>query len=365
MKNFRYIIACLIYMFYLLPGNSQTINEFRMEDFTLSGNAEVSGDHCFQLTSEDFWQRGAVWFKNRIDLNSSFHIEMDVNLGCIDEGGADGIVFIFHPWLRTGRAGEGMGFSGLYPSFGVEMDTYQNPHLNDPVYDHIAFMSNGMPSHFQGLTDPVPIKPKMENVEDCRNHRVEIKWDAKTKTIEFYFDGSLRQSLKIDLVSEIFRGNSDLYWGFAAATGNKLNRHLVCIEKLEFKKSFTFNAFQENELLIDKYTMTNWIFNSANTALTEEAKQELREIARIMKNNPTHTLFIEAFTDSQGSTGSNENISEERATAAKAYLMDLGIEEYKIKSKGQGAKNPIAPNNTSAGRTKNRRIELKLRILRV
>ena len=97
--------------------------EFTMDDFLMSGTAQRTGDQCFTLTEDSNWKGGAVWFRNKVDLNQDFSMEIDVFLGC-DDNGADGMVFIFHPYLTTGYAGEGMGFGGLIPSFGVEMDTY-------------------------------------------------------------------------------------------------------------------------------------------------------------------------------------------------------------------------------------------------
>ena len=82
-------------------------------------------------------------------------MELDLMFGC-DDYGADGMVFIFHPKLKNGFQGEGMGFGGLSPAFGIEMDTYENPHLADPYYDHLALIKNGQMHHNRGISNPVP-----------------------------------------------------------------------------------------------------------------------------------------------------------------------------------------------------------------
>jgi len=53
-------------------------------------------------------------------------------------------------------------------------------------------------------------------------------------------------------------------------------------------------------------------------------------------------------------------LSESRATAIKTYLVSKGISADRIEIEGFGSTTPIADNNTAAGRTKNRRVEIKI-----
>ena len=57
----------------------------------------------------------------------------------------------------------------------------------------------------------------------------------------------------------------------------------------------------------------------------------------------------------------NQILSENRAAAVKAYLAAQGIEKDRLTSAGYGSDKPIADNKTAAGKSKNRRVELKLR----
>ena len=179
MKNQYHFLKLLlpICSLFLVCTISAQDPEFSMDDFLLTGTAQRSGDQCFTLTEDSNWKGGAVWFKNKVDLNQDFSMEIDVFLGC-DDNGADGMVFIFHPYLTTGYAGEGMGFGGLIPSFGVEMDTYENYHLFDPLYDHVALVAHGSLSHRRSNRVPVPLMPNAANAEDCKNHKVNINWQA-------------------------------------------------------------------------------------------------------------------------------------------------------------------------------------------
>ncbi|MEL7162816.1 MAG: L-type lectin-domain containing protein, partial [Bacteroidota bacterium] len=119
-----------------------------VEDFKLGGNARILNDECIRLTPDVQFVSGSAWYEKPIDLSQPFELMVCLVFGERDELGADGIGFIFHPTMRTGYRGEGMGFAGLYPSLGIEFDTYQNFHLADPVADHVAINANGQPHHY-------------------------------------------------------------------------------------------------------------------------------------------------------------------------------------------------------------------------
>ncbi len=101
-------------------------------------------------------------------------------------------------------------------------------------------------------------------------------------------------------------------------------------------------------------------FGSNNATLTTSGKTSLNQVVILMNENPAMKLMIEAHTDNVGDDDRNEELSENRADAVKAYLVSKGIAEDRIETEGYGESMPIADNNTAAGRAKNRRIELKM-----
>lgn len=339
-------------------------NQFDPKDFALSGDAMAIGERCFQLTDAYKWQGGSVWYAKQVDLNDAFSIEFNIFLGCNDVGGADGIVFILHPNLTTGYAGEGMGFGGLFPSFGVEMDTYRNHHLGDPDYDHAAFMAHGYLNHLYGVTEPISLAKNKMNLEDCNFHRVKIEWEPTGMDLKFLFDGSLRLHKKFDLVNEIFDGAPNVYWGFTSATGDKYNKHQICLEKLLFTEPFSLSPAVFQKLTSgETYIMEKLDFASGSSEIPPSARGELDQLINFFLKNPKHSIIIDGFTDSSGSKENNIKLSKLRAKAIAEYLASKGINPERLMYFGNGSANPIAPNNTSIGRKKNRRVQLQMKII--
>lgn len=174
-------------------------------------------------------QSGSVWNSNKISLNNSFDFHFNVFLGCLDENGADGIVFILQPISTSvGTTGEGLGFEGVSPSVGISLDTWQNFNRNDPAYDHISIQLNGQITHGNDLAGPIQALTGNPNIEDCQWHVFRITWDATTKTLATYLDGQFRLQAQYDLVAKVFNNDPMVYWGFSGATGGSYNLQQFC-----------------------------------------------------------------------------------------------------------------------------------------
>jgi len=354
MKN---ILLFILLFFSGFPIFSQ---ELDMSSFRLTGDAKQIGDECFRLTEAVEWQGGAVWYKNPIDLNKSFEVEMDLKFGSEDFG-ADGFVFIFHPKLTKGFEGEGMGFGGLRPSLGIEMDTYENHHLLDPSFDHIAVMKNGSVKHTSNLSKPVQLHPLSENVEDGTRYRVKIVWNPSINKLQVYFDGNRRINLNADIIKDFLQNNSYAYWGFSAATGGEFNRHEVCLEKLEFTTADVFDNATKKELLEGKnYTLKDVTFTSGRSVLEKISYKELNRLVLLLKENKKLDIYIGGHTDSVGNATKNKSLSQKRADTVLKYLIEKGINKNRVKSNGYGELFPKGDNNTSRGREENRRVEVYL-----
>ena len=87
----------------------------------------------------------------------------------------------------------------------------------------------------------------------------------------------------------------------------------------------------------------------------------LDTLAASLAGNTEIQIAITAHTDSTGSDPQNNTLSLERARYVRDYLVGKGVATPFIQVAGRGARDPIASNETAAGRTRNRRMEIVLR----
>ena len=81
----------------------------------------------------------------------------------------------------------------------------------------------------------------------------------------------------------------------------------------------------------------------------------------LLKDNPNIRVEIGGHTDSMGSDAANQKISEKRALSVKKYLEDkFNIAGNRLTVKGYGGSKPIADDKTTEGRSKNRRVEIRV-----
>jgi outer membrane protein OmpA-like peptidoglycan-associated protein len=93
--------------------------------------------------------------------------------------------------------------------------------------------------------------------------------------------------------------------------------------------------------------------------LTEESKGILDGVAASLKEWAEVRVEIGGHTDSRGSDGYNQKLSQARAESVRAYLASKGVAADRLTAKGYGESQPESDNDTDAGRARNRRVELK------
>jgi outer membrane protein OmpA-like peptidoglycan-associated protein/uncharacterized protein YegP (UPF0339 family) len=107
----------------------------------------------------------------------------------------------------------------------------------------------------------------------------------------------------------------------------------------------------------------NWIlFDFDKYAITPSANGELKTMADILKGNPDYVGELSAHTDAKGSNEYNDVLSNNRAKAAKATLVGMGIDAGRLTTSASSEGAPIATNtDDDAGRKYNRRVELRVK----
>jgi len=110
----------------------------------------------------------------------------------------------------------------------------------------------------------------------------------------------------------------------------------------------------------NKFTFRNLRFNSGSAAISGATAAEVDNLAAILKAYEGVNVIVEGYTDSTGNADSNLTLSENRANAVKSRLIAAGIDGARVSTKGFGAANPVASNDTKEGQAQNRRIELRI-----
>jgi len=106
--------------------------------------------------------------------------------------------------------------------------------------------------------------------------------------------------------------------------------------------------------------MSDVLFRSGSFELLPGARERLAKVSGIVLAYPSLHLQVEGHTDSVGADEYNQQLSEHRAQSVRDYLVQQGINQYSIESRGFGKTEPIASNDTPEGRQQNRRVELVL-----
>ncbi len=98
-----------------------------------------------------------------------------------------------------------------------------------------------------------------------------------------------------------------------------------------------------------------------NSDVVEDASySDLDATAKILKKYPDTKVTIKGYSDSLGDPAYNVDLSQRRAQSVADELVKRGVKAENVTAVGYGAANPVASNDTAAGRRMNRRVELEL-----
>ncbi|MDN3587668.1 OmpA family protein [Pedobacter aquatilis] len=116
-------------------------------------------------------------------------------------------------------------------------------------------------------------------------------------------------------------------------------------------------VIREGEGIIVKFD-SGILFDFDKTALKDAAKTNVQSLAASLNQYPDTDIKVIGHTDSRGTEQYNQGLSERRAAAVKAYAVSQGVPSSRLVTIGKGFAEPIADNETDAGRAANRRVEI-------
>lgn len=105
-------------------------------------------------------------------------------------------------------------------------------------------------------------------------------------------------------------------------------------------------------------TLGDVLFTTGRADLQAGASGNLDKLVAFLNKYPDRSVAIQGYTDSVGTEDSNQRLSERRADSVKAYLTGQGIGSTRLSAVGKGRSNPVADNDSAAGRQQNRRVEV-------
>lgn len=100
------------------------------------------------------------------------------------------------------------------------------------------------------------------------------------------------------------------------------------------------------------------LFDFAKADLKPGSQADLRDLAASLNRYPNTNVVIYGHTDNVGSDATNDRLSVQRAQAAGSFLISQGVAQSRITTVGRGEREPVASNDTEAGRAQNRRVEI-------
>ncbi|HEV3105205.1 MAG TPA: OmpA family protein [Trinickia sp.] len=104
-------------------------------------------------------------------------------------------------------------------------------------------------------------------------------------------------------------------------------------------------------------------FDTNSYAIKPSFASALDQVAQTLNENPEVNAQVIGHTDSTGQPAYNQTLSVNRAQSVATYLAQKGVMAQRLSAQGMGASQPIADNNTEAGRSENRRVEVYLRAM--
>jgi OmpA-OmpF porin, OOP family len=137
--------------------------------------------------------------------------------------------------------------------------------------------------------------------------------------------------------------------------------YLTIVEEAAMKQEVEFTAGELADALNTKghIALHNVLFDTAKATIKPESASALAPIGELLKGDPSLALEIQGHTDNVGAAAANLKLSQERAAAVKAYVVQtFGIAESRLTTTGLGDTKPVGDNKTGDGRAQNRRVEL-------
>ena len=161
-------------------------------------------------------------------------------------------------------------------------------------------------------------------------------------------DGSIRDRNQAALLGAAIGA------GIGGAIGNNLDKQA---EELRRSLRSDIGVSNNGENLVVVLSQ-DLLFATDSTRVSAVSQEELNIVANSLVRYPDTTVNVVGHTDNVGSASYNQDLSERRARAVAAILMNNGVDSSRLRTLGAGESRPIASNLSAEGRAQNRRVEI-------
>jgi outer membrane protein OmpA-like peptidoglycan-associated protein len=220
------------------------------------------------------------------------------------------------------------------------------------VYDEIAIRYNL-------FYRPPPNRPEAQTIRlITARFSQRLLWDHIAGRAHYYDEEyTLFMQLSDGTRSE-YRGRAD----GRVVSAPPLDRDAL---RRDIKDAIAADAIADTTVRSDEEGVTvsleNIQFAPDSARLLDSEREKLAWLASILRRYPDRDILISGHTALAGTEAGRQRLSEERAAAVGEYLIELGARAREnILYRGYGAREPIAPNDTEAGRRRNRRVEITI-----
>jgi outer membrane protein OmpA-like peptidoglycan-associated protein len=174
----------------------------------------------------------------------------------------------------------------------------------------------------------------------------EIKHEAKVATLNAQIANE--SILFAQAKEDIDKGNAERQQVLLDARNRETERLQQEMRDLQAKQT-------ERGMVL---TLGDVLFDTGRSTLKAGAYPTIDRLAEVLKESSNRKVMIEGHTDSTGSDETNQLLSQQRALAVQAALLERGVSAGQVAAVGKGESMPVASNDTSAGRQRNRRVDM-------
>lgn len=176
-------------------------------------------------------------------------------------------------------------------------------------------------------------------------------------TIGNFFDVAHSGIAEYEWLSQMLTGS---YYYIDDVSVIQVSEDTPSIPDTQELKSSAIPAIQQTLSVGSTLVLHDIYFQFDRSVILQQSYKELTRLLELMQDNPRLRIEIGGHTDDKGSVEYNRKLSESRAKAVADYLTSKGIDPKRLSYRGYGKSKPIEDNSTEEGRSKNRRVEIKV-----